>query len=135
MGICDTDQARIGAQPLGEAVEVELPTILEAKLQPLDVRADRDGRLEVRCVVGRTNQRVRPRFEKRRGDDEQGSRGTRGHENILRPEIAALGCDERAQPLRTTVIAVWQHDLPDICLDAVVGETHVGERALRKVVL
>ena len=72
--------------------------------------------------------------EERSGDDEERGRRTCGDENVIGRERIAIPRYQPAQALRAQVLAVRKEQTPDVGLHAVVGEAHVGERALRKVV-
>ena len=134
--IGDADSRVSGRSRRRDVLEVEAPLVLESQLDGLDIGADRraESRGSSRSSA-RRRARVRLGSRSDGGDDEERGRGTCGDENVVGRESGRRLPRSTAQALRAEVVAVRKQETSEVGVDAVVGEAHVGERALRKVVL
>src|SRR5262249_45065196 len=81
-----------------------------------------------------TDDRVVALREERRRDNEESRRGAECDEDIRRREVRALD-KQPAQAFVAEMVAVGQQHLAEVCIDPVVGKSHVGERAFCQVAL
>ena len=112
--IGEADQAGLGPQGALEPLEVELPAVLEAQLEPLDLGPERGRRLEVGGVVGARDQGVLAGAEKRGRDHEQRRGGPGGDEHVVGLERRPVGGDHLAQARKAAVVAVLEQQIGDV---------------------
>ena len=125
---------RAGPHPRRHLVDVELPAVLEAQVDDVDVGADGAGRLEVGGVVGADHDGVVAGLEQRGGDAEQGRRRPGGDEHVVGVETVAARGHRLAQERVAEVVAVAEQQLVEVEVEAEVAQPPVGHRALRQVV-
>ena len=68
--------------------------------------------------------------EQRGRDHEQRRSGSGGDDHIVGRERGGVASDQLAQSRHAAMVAVLQEEPGDVAVDPVVGEPHVGERAL-----
>ena len=130
----DADQPRVRSKEASQPVRIERPSLLEGQLEQVDLAAQGPGRLQVGRVVGRCDDGVPALAQQRCRDREEGRRRPGGGDHVVGAEARSVGGDQLTQPRQPAVVPVLEEEAGHVAVDPMVGEAHVGERALREVV-
>ena len=130
----DADQPRVRSKEARQPVRIEHPSLLEGQLEQVDLAAQGPGRLQVGRVVGRCDDGVPALAQQRCRDREEGGRRPGGGNHVVGAEALSVGGDQLTQPRQPAVVPVLEEEAGHVAVDPMVGEAHVGERALREVV-